>query len=165
MVDEAWLLMREPEGAKFLLRMAKAARKWWAGLAVITQDTADVLSTDLGRAVVANARTQILLRQAPQALDAVADAFHLSAGERDFLATAPVGTGLLTAGEQRVAFAAVASETEYAVATTNPADLVDDEEPDDYFDPELEAGATDSDAVSAPAFSTADLDDPDGALL
>lgn len=161
-VDEAWLLMREPEGAKFLLRMAKAARKWWAGLAVITQDTADVLSTDLGRAVVANASTQILLRQAPQALDAVADAFHLSAGERDFLATAPVGTGLLAAGEQRVAFAAVASETEYAVATTNPADLVGEEESDGYFDPDSEDPDTEESDL---AFTTADLDDPDGMLL
>ena len=161
-VDEAWLLMREPEGAKFLLRMAKAARKWWAGLAVITQDTADVLSTDLGRAVVANASTQILLRQAPQALDAVADAFHLSAGERDFLATAPVGTGLLAAGEQRVAFAAVASETEYAVATTNPADLVGADEPDGYLDPATDDPET---GESNPAFPTADLDDPDGMLL
>ncbi|WP_194899964.1 VirB4 family type IV secretion system protein [Catenulispora pinisilvae] len=167
-VDEAWLLMREPEGARFLLRMAKAARKWWAGLAVITQDTADVLATDLGRAVVANASTQILLRQAPQALDAVADAFHLSAGERDFLATAPVGTGLLAAGEQRVAFTAVASDTEYAVATTNPADLVD-EEPDGYFDPDQDHAPEHADSATGqgpiPAFSTADLDDSEGVLL
>ncbi|NUS55779.1 MAG: conjugal transfer protein TraC, partial [Streptomycetaceae bacterium] len=121
-----------------------------------------VLSTDLGRAVVANASTQILLRQAPQALDAVADAFHLSAGERDFLATAPVGTGLLAAGEQRVAFAAVASETEYAVATTNPADLVGEEEPHGYFDPDSEDPDTEEPDL---AFTTADLDDPDGMLL
>jgi type IV secretory pathway VirB4 component len=162
-VDEAWLLMREPEGAKFLLRMAKAARKRWAGLAITTQDIADVLSTDLGRAVVANASTQILFRQAPQALDAVADAFHLSAGERDFLATAPVGTGLLAAGEQRVAFTAVASDTEYAVATTDPNDLVDADEPDGYFDPQPQQPAAHNDA--APAFTTIDLDDPDGVLL
>ncbi len=32
-VDEAWLLMKEPAGARFLFRMAKAARKHWAGLA------------------------------------------------------------------------------------------------------------------------------------
>ena len=162
-VDEAWLLMREVEGAKFLLRMAKAARKRWAGLAVITQDTADVLSTDLGRAVVANASTQILLRQAPQALDAVADAFHLSAGERDFLATAPVGSGLLAAGEQRIAFTAVASDIEYQVATTNPVDLLDDEEEaDGYFDPGTQA---DGPGHPEPGFTTADLDDPDGMLL
>jgi type IV secretory pathway VirB4 component len=161
-VDEAWLLMREVEGAKFLLRMAKAARKRWAGLAVITQDTADVLSTDLGRAVVANASTQILFRQAPQALEAVADAFHLSAGERDFLATAPVGSGLLAAGEQRIAFTAVASDIEYQVATTNPVDLLDADEPDGYFDPDAEA---DGAGEPEPAFTTADLDDPDGMLL
>ena len=51
-VDEAWLLMRSPEGAKFLFRMAKAARKHWAGLAVVTQDAEDVLGSDLGRAVI-----------------------------------------------------------------------------------------------------------------
>jgi type IV secretory pathway VirB4 component len=64
-VDEAWQLMRDPEGAKFLFRLAKSARKAWAGLAAVTQDAEDVLSTDLGRAVIANSATQILLRQAP----------------------------------------------------------------------------------------------------
>jgi type IV secretory pathway VirB4 component len=42
-----------------------------AGLAVITQDAADVLGSDLGQAVIANAATQILIRQAPQAIDQV----------------------------------------------------------------------------------------------
>ena len=71
-MDEAWLLMRDPEGAKFLFRLAKSARKAWAGLAAVTQDAEDVLSTDLGRAVIANSATQILLRQAPQAIGKVA---------------------------------------------------------------------------------------------
>jgi type IV secretory pathway VirB4 component len=81
-VDEAWLLMREPDGAKFLFRLAKSARKYWCGLSVVTQDAADLLGTPLGQAVVANSTTQILLRQAPQAIDVVGDAFNLSAGER-----------------------------------------------------------------------------------
>ena len=67
-VDEAWLLMREPEGARFLFRMAKSARKRWCGLTVVTQDAADLLGSPLGQAVVANAATQVLLRQAPQAI-------------------------------------------------------------------------------------------------
>ena len=75
-VDEAWLLMRDPEGAKFLYRLAKSARKAWAGLAAVTQDAEDVLSTDLGRAVIANSATQILLRQAPQAIGKVAGEFR-----------------------------------------------------------------------------------------
>ncbi|MBU8857738.1 MULTISPECIES: DUF87 domain-containing protein [unclassified Micromonospora] len=129
-VDEAWLLMRDGEGAKFLCRMAKAARKRHAGLAVITQDVADVLGTDLGQAVVANAATQVLLKQAPQAIDAVGDAFGLTAGERRLLLAARVGTGLLIAGANRTSFEAIASDTEHQMATTRPQDLaaLDDEE-------------------------------------
>src|SRR5690606_13549994 len=87
-VDEAWTLMRENEGARFLYRLAKSARKHWTGLAVVTQDAADLLGSELGKAVVANASTQILLRQAPQAIDEVAAAFDLTEGERLFLLSA-----------------------------------------------------------------------------
>jgi type IV secretory pathway VirB4 component len=59
-VDEGWLLMQQPEGARWLYRLAKSARKYWAGLTVITQDAKDVLGSDLGQAMVANAATQIL---------------------------------------------------------------------------------------------------------
>ena len=76
----------------------KAARRHWRGLAVVTQDADDVLSSPLGRAVIANAATQLLLRQAPQAIDQITDAFHLSRGERDFLLTARRGEALLLAG-------------------------------------------------------------------
>ncbi|MFF9897756.1 VirB4 family type IV secretion system protein [Streptomyces longispororuber] len=122
-VDEAWLLMREQAGADFLFRMAKASRKHWAGLTVATQDTADVLATDLGKAVVANAATQTLLRQAPQAIDEITRAFDLSDGERQFLLTAGRGQGLLCAGPQRVAFQSVASPTEHYLVTSDPAEL------------------------------------------
>ena len=54
-----------------------------------------MLSTDLGRAVIANAATQILLRQAPQAITMVAAEFRLSAGERALLLAARRGEGLL----------------------------------------------------------------------
>ena len=116
-VDEAWLLMRDGEGARFLFRMAKAARKRGAGLTVVTQDAGDVLGTDLGQAVVANAATQILLRQAPQAIDAVGDAFGLTAGERRLLLAAPRGQGLLIAGTQRTGFEVVASNAEHQLAS------------------------------------------------
>lgn len=124
-VDEAWLLMQDQAGADFLFRMAKASRKHWAGLTVATQDTADVLGTDLGRAVVANAATQILLRQASQAIDEIAATFNLSDGEREFLLTADRGQGLLSTGTQRVAFQALASPAEHRLITTDPAELAE----------------------------------------
>ncbi|MGW4794868.1 VirB4 family type IV secretion system protein [Nonomuraea sp. NPDC004297] len=123
-VDEAWLLMKEPEGARFLFRMAKAARKHWAGLAVVTQDAADLLGSELGQAIVANAASQILLRQAPQAIGAVGDAFDLTNGERQFLLTAERGEALLIAGPaSRAALTIVASPAEAILVTTDPKTL------------------------------------------
>ena len=94
-VDEAWLLMRDPEGAKFLFRLAKSARKAWAGLAAVTQDAEDVLSTDLGRAVIANSATQILLRQAPQAIGKVAGGVPAVGRGAAAAAVGPPGRGPL----------------------------------------------------------------------
>lgn len=128
-VDEAWILMRDGEGAKFLFRLAKAGRKRNTGLTVATQDVADVLSTDLGQAVVANAATQILLRQAPQAIDAVGDAFGLTAGEKRLLLTARRGNGLLISGINRTGLEVIASRREDALASTTPGAGAD--EPDD----------------------------------
>ncbi|MBE1584552.1 VirB4 family type IV secretion system protein [Nonomuraea angiospora] len=131
-VDEAWLLMKDPEGAKFLLRMAKAARKHWAGLSVVTQDAADLLGSPAGQAIIANSATQILLRQAPQSIDAITDAFNLSEGERQLLLSADRGTGLLAAdsGSSRVAFHVLASPTEHRLVTSSPQELAQYEEED-----------------------------------
>ncbi|MFI9412865.1 VirB4 family type IV secretion system protein [Nocardia gamkensis] len=138
-VDEAWLLLREQAGAQFLFRAAKSFRKHWAGLTVATQDCADVLSTELGRAIVSNAATQILLRQAPQAIDEVATAFQLSDGEKQFLLSAARGSGLLAVtGTDRAVFGSLASPAENALITTNPGELADN---DGDTDIEIDAAA------------------------
>lgn len=120
-VDEAWLLMRDGEGARFLYRMAKAARKRNAGLVVVTQDAADVLSTDLGLAVVSNSATQVLMRQSTQSIDAVSDAFGLTAGEARLLLAAGRGQGLLVAGTSRVGFRVVAPPAVDALCQSSAA--------------------------------------------
>ena len=107
--------------------MAKSARKHWCGLTVVTQDAGDLLGSPLGQAVVANAATQILLRQAPQTIDALSEAFALSVGERAYLLGARQGEGLLAAGTDRVAFTVVASAAEHRLVTSDPAELLADE--------------------------------------
>ena len=98
-VDEAWLLMSQPAGAEFLFRMAKAARKHWAGLTVATQDTADVLATDLGQAVVANAATQILLAPSPASHRPTSPARSTSpTANGNSCSSAERGQGLLSSG-------------------------------------------------------------------
>ncbi len=114
-----------------------------------------MLATDLGKTIVANAATQVLLRQAPQAIDQVGDAFALSDGERRFLLAAARGQGLLATGaHQRTVFAAVASLAEHQLATTSPEyDLYDTGETD-YQD--FAPGAVGSEIDLGPEMSYAD---------
>jgi type IV secretory pathway VirB4 component len=130
LVDEAWDLMRETPsaareapGARFLYRLAKKARKRWTGLTTITQDPGDLLDSPLGQAVVNNACEHFLLRQSPQAIERVGQAFGLTNGERRYLLTCPVGSGLLIAAEQRIPLAVKASPDEHELVTSDPAEL------------------------------------------
>jgi type IV secretory pathway VirB4 component len=130
LVDEAWDLMRETPsatreapGARFLFRLAKKARKRWTGLTTITQDPGDLLDSPLGQAVVNNATQHKLMRQSPQAIDRVAQAFALTAGERAYLLSCPVGHGLLLTDEQRIPLRVTASPAEHELVTSDPAEL------------------------------------------
>jgi hypothetical protein len=107
----------------FLFRLAKKARKRWTGLSTITQDPGDLLDSALGQAVVANARQHFLLHQSPQAIDRVGQAFSLTAGERSYLLTCPVGHGLLLTDGQRVPLRVMASPAEHELVTSDPAEL------------------------------------------
>lgn len=124
-VDEAWWLLGagRDAGARFLQRLAKSARKHWCGLTTITQDAADVLSSELGQAVVTNAAHQVLLGQSPQAMEALARAFNLSEGEQSYLLTCDRGQGILAVGTERAALHVVASEAEHRLATSDPAEI------------------------------------------
>lgn len=122
-VDEAWLLLGEDSAARFLARLAKAARKYWCGLTTVTQDVDDVLSSTLGHAVLTNSATQVLLRQSPQAIPALGHALQLSEGERSYLQTCDQGRGLFCSGTERAALHVVASKEEHSLVTSNPAEL------------------------------------------
>jgi type IV secretory pathway VirB4 component len=122
-IDEAWILLKEPSAARFVFRLAKSARKYWCGLTTVTQDLADVLSTDLGQAVITNSSSQVLLRQAPQTIKALAEAFQLSKGESSYLQNCDVGTGLYCAGSERAALEVIASDREHLLATSKPEEL------------------------------------------
>jgi type IV secretory pathway VirB4 component len=142
-VDEGWLMLRDGTAAQWLFRMAKAARKRRAGLSLISQDADDVLGTELGRAVIANAATQLLMRQAPQVIDQVAHEFRLTDAERSGLLAARRGETLLVAGAHRVRFEVVADADEDDLAGTNsttptdPAGAADTGVPPDGDDADL----------------------------
>lgn len=119
-VDEAWQLMKYEDSANFLFSLAKRARKYNLGITTITQDVEDFMGSRMGRAIVANASMQILLKQSATAVDVLADVFKLTAEEKKRLSQFPVGQGLFFAGQNHVHIQVVASQTETELITTDP---------------------------------------------
>ena len=119
-VDEAWQLMKYEDSANFLFSLAKRARKYNLGITTITQDVEDFMSSRMGRAIVANASMQILLKQSPTAVDVLADVFKLTSEEKKRLSQFPVGQCLFFAGQNHVHIQVIASPTETELITTTP---------------------------------------------
>ena len=121
-VDEVWSIMQHPEGAAFMVSMAKRARKHRLGLQFITQDVQDLLSEDhsrtitghSGRALLQNAAFKLLLQQDAAAISTVADAFDLPEDLQRWLVSCPRGDGLLLAKGERfpIRIEATPEETE-----------------------------------------------------
>jgi conjugal transfer ATP-binding protein TraC len=119
-VDEAWQLMKYEDSANFLFSLAKRARKYNLGITTITQDVEDFMGSRMGRAIVANASMQFLLKQSSSAVDVLSDVFKLTSEEKKRLSQFPVGQGLFFAGQNHVHIQVVASPTETGLITTNP---------------------------------------------
>jgi conjugal transfer ATP-binding protein TraC len=119
-VDEAWQLMKYEDSANFLFSLAKRARKYNLGITTITQDVEDFMGSRMGRAIVANASMQFLLKQSASAVDILSEVFKLTSEEMKRLSQFPVGQGLFFAGQNHVHIQVVASPTETGLITTNP---------------------------------------------
>ncbi len=119
-VDEAWQLMKYEDSANFLFSLAKRARKYNLGVTTITQDVEDFMGSRMGRAIVANASMQLLLKQSTSAVDVLSDTFKLTSEEKKRLSQFPVGQGLFFAGQNHVHIQIAASPTEASLINTDP---------------------------------------------
>jgi hypothetical protein len=68
-IDEAWWMMKSEDTASFLYGMAKRGRKYYLGLATITQDVDDFLKSPYGLPMITNSSLQLLLKQSPTTID------------------------------------------------------------------------------------------------
>lgn len=122
-IDEAWQLLKYEDSASFMFSMAKRSRKYNLGITTISQDVEDFMGSRMGRAIVANASMQLLLKQSSSAIDVLADVFKLTSEERKRLSQFPIGQGLFFAGQNHVHIQISASPTETSLITTNPAQV------------------------------------------
>lgn len=123
-VDEAWIMMKNDDTASFLFGLAKRGRKYYLGLATITQDVGDFLKSPYGLPIITNSSIQILLKQSPTSIDVVQKTFNLTNEEKFLLLESGVGEGIFFAGLKHVALKVVASYTEDQIITSDPAQLL-----------------------------------------
>ncbi len=123
-IDEAWWMMKSEDTASFLFSLAKRGRKYFLGLATITQDVDDFLKSPYGLPILTNSSIQILLKQSPTIIDHIQQTFNLTDEEKYLLLESDVGEGMFFVGLKHVAIKIVASYTEDQIITTNPAQVM-----------------------------------------
>lgn len=123
-IDEAWWMMKYEDTASFLYGIAKRCRKYYLGLATITQDVGDFLASPYGLPIITNSSIQLLLKQSPATIDMVQRTFNLTDEEKFLLLESDVGEGIFFAGLKHVAIKILGSYTEDQIITSDPAQLM-----------------------------------------
>jgi type IV secretory pathway VirB4 component len=124
-IDEAWIMMKNEDTASFLFGLAKRGRKYYLGLATISQDVGDFLRSAYGLPIITNSSMQLLLKQSPSSIDLVQKTFNLTDEEKYLLLESGVGEGIFFAGQKHVAIKVISSYVEDQIVTTNPAQLLE----------------------------------------
>ena len=122
-IDEAWLLLRHKSAKDFLNALIRRARKYFLGVALISQQVADFYEDGEASALIAQTSLRILLRQDSTQIKAVGDQLNLSDYERKFLLTCAKGEALIIADNQHVAAKILASPSEHPLITTDPEEI------------------------------------------
>ncbi|MCK5461298.1 DUF87 domain-containing protein [Candidatus Gracilibacteria bacterium] len=123
-IDEAWNIVQHKDSGQFLHNLCKRARKYYLGISTITQDVEDFLDSPWGKPIITNSSMQILLKQAPSAMEKLQKVFNLTDQEKHLLLNSNVGQGLFFAGNQHVAIQIIASYGENKIVTTNPEEIL-----------------------------------------
>ncbi len=123
-VDEAWWMMKSDDTASFLYSLVKRGRKYFLGVATITQDVGDFLKSPYGMPIITNSSLQLLLKQSPSSIDEVQKTFNLTEEEKYLLLESDVGEGIFFAGLKHVAIKIIASYTEDQIITSDPSQVL-----------------------------------------
>lgn len=122
-IDEAWWIMKEEDGASFLFGMCKRGRKYWLGITTITQDVNDFMKSTYGQPIITNSSIVVLFKQSPATIDVVQKVFNLTEEEKYLLLETEVGDGIFFAGQKHVLMKVVASYVEDQIVTSSPEQL------------------------------------------
>ncbi len=126
-LDEGWALMRD-DGSAMLVQKAFRAYRSLNGMAFAISQLMSDFDTPMGKAILGNTATKIVLRQDRVALQALPKYVALSEKEHELVSSLNVRKGLFSEffakmeGRPSTVARVIPDPLKYAIATTDPAD-------------------------------------------
>ncbi|MGB9614614.1 MAG: VirB4 family type IV secretion system protein, partial [Fervidobacterium sp.] len=127
-VDEAWMFLNEPSVANFLAEISAGSRKKFSSLVLLTQQPQQVLATPIGKTLINNSATKLLLKQDINVIPDLAQQFLLEQWEQELLYKLETGQAYLLAEHIRLPVQITVTKDEYKLFTTKPLDLIENNE-------------------------------------
>ena len=103
-IDEFHILTKTRSSAEFLQQIWKRARKWGGIPTAITQNVEDLLNSEESRAIINNCEFIMMLSQSPIDRAALAEMYHISDAQLNYITNSPPGQGLIYNGEGIIPF-------------------------------------------------------------
>ena len=103
-VDEFYLMLRQENSAKYLEMVWKRARKWMGTPTGITQNVSDLLNSPQGNTILKTSDFALILTQAFEDRYALAQLFHISEEQQEYITNVPSGEGLIWTSSSIVPF-------------------------------------------------------------
>lgn len=127
MIDEWWKMANNRLAAERTMKIAKLARALGGSLIIATQQMTDILNTDeggkLGKDVLNNCATKIIMHLQKDDLKAVSDIVHLTSAEMQDVGRFGAGQALFVNNDLRISLQFTPTETEKLFTFNDPDTL------------------------------------------
>jgi len=125
-IDEAWMFLNEPSVANYLAEISAGSRKKFSSLILLTQQPQQVLATQVGKILIDNSVTKLLLKQDINTIPDLTQQFLLEQWEQELLYKLETGQAYLMAEHIRLPVQITVTKNEYKLFTTKPIDLMEE---------------------------------------
>ncbi len=124
--DEFHVMLENEHSGAFFDSAWRRFRKRNGYPVAATQNVESLLATAQGSAIISNSECVVMLNQAPRDADRITELFHVSESQRNYIANAPAGSGLLRYAGALVPFMnRFKTDTElYKLITTKPGESI-----------------------------------------
>lgn len=122
-LDEAWRILKSREEANYVEGFARTFRKRNGALILITQSVAELKGSPEGKAFLANTAFRYVLKTENVVLDETCELFGLNQSEREIIANAQQGEGILIWEDKHFKVNVHVDPKTHELITTNPEEL------------------------------------------